>query len=580
MKSNTGKGKRKGNAKKKFRGQYDAKLKRDNMEADEVAFNEKRDKRSCPNDWQWYAQSPQLVKDYASFPFGDPLGNTLRSGLGKPFTDISIPGICSIYFTPAIGNAVDANSPINVAARNIYSYVRHVNSGHSNYDAPDLMLYLLAMDSCYMYNEFLKRIARIVLDYSVFTRYYPDGLMVAMGVDPVDVQKNIAKLRGFINIMATKLGSMCVPNSMSYTARHMWMAGSLFLDSNTTKAQTYVYVPSAYLQFGFGGESGTVGLVKAIQAPGNFTGVMTSLATVDDLISFANTLMDPILSNEDMNIMSGDILKAFGDAGVVKLAGITEGEALLPSKIDEVLSQIENAVVMPIEFSSYVIQQNTAVGGGFLYPSGIATSTHTIKSLNGSFLNLTPNALTTALQNNFGSTVMYNTLLNFHWDNVQPEDVMVATRLTTIPQFKSVSYVKGEDTFSVTWDLRGVSSEVVTGGRLWALNRLVQGQPTVYTYIDFMKYNFVSQVKIGSTGVPNPLTAANWMAQFDWAPDMMSYIVNDDNNANGVLFPAQLSLRDTDNYTFISADELESLATVALLSEFSVPQMGTFSKKI
>lgn len=86
--------------------------------------------KSSANDWQWYAQNSQLIKDYASYPFGRALGSRLQvtPTLLQPGTDggtlinnQSVPGLMVYYYQPSIGSPTDANAPINVAARNIYS---------------------------------------------------------------------------------------------------------------------------------------------------------------------------------------------------------------------------------------------------------------------------------------------------------------------------------------------------------------------------------------------------------------------------------------------------------------------------
>lgn len=98
--------------------------------------------------------NPQLVKDVASLSFRTPLGSP--SGLPSRSNPVgrdrrSIPGIMNLYFVPTIGSSTAGeSSAINIAAKNIYSFVRHENSGRINYDAPDLMLYLLALDSAFM----------------------------------------------------------------------------------------------------------------------------------------------------------------------------------------------------------------------------------------------------------------------------------------------------------------------------------------------------------------------------------------------------------------------------------------------
>lgn len=103
-----------------------------------------------------------MVKDVASLSFNLPYGT--RSGLPSPSNresrvTTSVPGILTIRFVTSLGVANGSvASAINVAAKNIYSYVRFANSGARNYDSPDLMMYLLAMDSAYMFYAYLTKL--------------------------------------------------------------------------------------------------------------------------------------------------------------------------------------------------------------------------------------------------------------------------------------------------------------------------------------------------------------------------------------------------------------------------------------
>ena len=224
-----------------------------------------RNMQSCAdNDPAWYAVNDQLLRDSASFPYSWPVGNRLtqivqETGAGRNAgVEQSIPGVLSLYLSPTIGWADSSESPVNVASRNIYSFVRHANSGHANYDAPDLMLYLLAMDSCYSYHSFLRRLYGVMMDYTPINRYYPRAVVASMNVDFDDAMAHLAQLRCFINQFAVKLGSMCVPNSMSYMVRHMWMYSQIFVDSMSAKAQTYLYNPHAFYKFGLVNEAGAL----------------------------------------------------------------------------------------------------------------------------------------------------------------------------------------------------------------------------------------------------------------------------------------------------------------------------------
>lgn len=302
---------------------------------EEGSFNAQTSK---PNDWRWYAQNEQLLKDTASFPYSWPLGNKLNLGSYAPeINKGSLPGVMAIYTSPTFGWSDNPNSPVNVAARNIYSYVRHANSGHANYDAPDLMLYLCAMDSLYSYLAYLKRIYGVMSTYSYTNRYYPKAVIEAMRVNFDDIQANLADFRGFINTYAIKVGSMCVPASMSYMAKHMWMYDGLYADSNQDKAQTYLFSPDGFYRYTLKDDAGALAWYRM-----SFPSAPDSLARFSDLRQFANSMLDPILRSEDMNIMSGDILKAFGAANVYKVEGINETYTVLPAYQPEVLDQIQN----------------------------------------------------------------------------------------------------------------------------------------------------------------------------------------------------------------------------------------------
>lgn len=543
---------------------------------------DERDRRDCfkskQNDPAWYAQNAQLMADYASFPFGTPLGMTMPPSLGYA-GKTAIPGIMAFYYVPTIGAATTETDPINIAARNIYSFVRHANSGHSNYDSPDLMLYLLAMDSIYMFHAYMKRLLGVVLDYTPLNRYYPAALITAMGVDPDDLRAHIADFRGFINQYAVQIGSMCVPNSMSYMARHTWMTEGMYTDSQAGKAQTYMYVPVGYYKFvAIQKDDVAVGSLARVTFfdPGSVTGngnpATAQLKKVSDIIAFAQDLLKPIITSEDMNIMSGDILKAFGPDGVVKIAGVLDGYMQLPVYTEEVLSQIENMRILngAVSQSSNPaagVQQDTAIGGGYLKSTDVwryrVTTSASVTVPAAAF-----NALTASK------------LLNFHHENVAPAEVMVATRLT--PGF---TYTEQQVTTANPWltlTLDSAGSEVVVDAYAFYYS----DQTLFNNGVQLLQQQIHSaRISVFGTSQDAP-SLANSVAQefailanFDWAPELRTCNLAQSGGATSGL-PALFSSLDVDNYTFIDNDNLRNLHTAALLSEFSVPQMGSFNNKL
>lgn len=222
------------------------------MNDEEKILNGKKDSGCGSNDPSWYTQNSQLALDAGRLSFTWPLGAPIDLTGGRYSTsaiDISIPGVMALTLIPSIGISKDNSSPINTAARNIYSFVRHANSGHANYDSPDLMMYLLAMDSLYSVYAYMARAYGVLSLYAQRNRYLPEMLVTAMGLDYSDFLGNLANFRYFINTCAVKIGSLCAPNSMPYYARHQWIYSGVYADSPDPKSQLYMYVPAGFWQY-------------------------------------------------------------------------------------------------------------------------------------------------------------------------------------------------------------------------------------------------------------------------------------------------------------------------------------------
>lgn len=279
------------------------------------------------NDPSFYPMDPQILKDVASFPYGYATGSPIsnfnsgtNSNTGNSYDmEASIfPGVLTLGFVPTPGISGDQASPVNTALTNFYSYVRHANSGHANYEAVDAMIYMLAMDSVYTMLAWMARLYGKVRNYSVLNRYTPDALIISEGVDPVSLRNNLANFRAFINTYSHKARALATPAVMEYFNKHIWMATNVFKDQDTDKAQYIQYSPVQLWQFSpktstKGGELVAVEMPfgeksRSVNGKTNFTPW-----TVEDIYSVANTMLDVLLTDEDSNIISGDIMKAFKD---------------------------------------------------------------------------------------------------------------------------------------------------------------------------------------------------------------------------------------------------------------------------
>lgn len=474
------------------------------------------------NDASWYGANPQILKDAASIAF--------NINQGSPQSDknfkLRMAGIMkiSMYGIPGISDS--STSALNVASRNIYSYVRHANAGHTNYEAPDLMLYLVAMDQAYMFYAWLRRTYALMRTFAQRNRYIPKPLVESMGFNYDDLVKQLSDFRLYINTFAQKCGSLVTPSGMTYFLRHSWLFSNLFADSPNEKAQ-YVYFNPA----GFGKYS-----PKTSETGGELTyDEIASNMTLEDIIKYGDALLEPLLSDEDINIMSGDILKAYGDS-VNKLGMIDENEAIIPVYNPEVLTQIQNLRVTPLAWDKVKVNQNA---GYLVCELDQYKSTDDVWEWY-----------------DFEGTRMFTLPL----DNPTPEDVIVATRL--IPSLNSEGHFTSAGT------------EVVTAVRLFRINDTGSEIINDSTISTELKAYDVSGGVPSMSNIQQIVTHLCSISRFNMHPRFTVIAYMTDKHT--------IIYRDTHldlaNYTNLDNTDIKQMNDIAVLNEFDVPQMGVYKR--
>lgn len=518
--------------------------KRDNSRDNDFSRGKYGKQRKCAdNDPSWYAENEQLLKDAASlsFPYaiGTPFYTDEDASIFSNAYELSkgTPGIMALKYRSCPGVATNGVSPINIAAKNLYSFVRHANSGHANYDSPDLMLYFLAMDSVYSWYAELVRLYGVARTYSVRNKYMPVSYMEALGFNAEDILANMANLRYFINLTCVKINALAVPSNSSYLARHIWMNSHLFADAPGTRFQAYAYVPEGHYVYNETG-SPRGGYLKFTAKPAKMT--------YSQVVEYTNNMLQPIITSEDMGIMSGDILKAFGD-NIVVVHPITEDYTIGPEYTEEVLMQIHN----------------TRLVGAVLAEPDITQDPN-----NGDIL--------------YRPVLGYNPLdkipLMFDMNKEFPEpgEIMVATRNMAVtegnaePAGNYLLYA-GSD-FCTKADIyyyftqggqNALKSTSLKSCESWRLN--VQG--TKYqTPTEWLK-------------LADDLAIFSTISHFDYHP-FFTFVMNISNADPSVDQSVEYTLGitgDTCNATVISRETLRKLHETAIMSQFNVPGMGAFA---
>nr|UVJ88894.1 putative capsid protein [Picobirnavirus sp.] len=489
------------------------------------------------NDASWYMSDTQLVNDVASVSFNTALGNpiTLTGSIGTTLsvnsTSVYLPGIMSIYTSPTIGVSTDANSPVNIAMRRLYAYVRHANSGHSNYDPADLMIYLLAMDSIYTYWAYMVRAYGVAQVFSRTNKYVGDALLTAMGVDP-NIRENLADFRAYINTFAAKAQQWCVPRVMTYFLRHNWMYSNVYKDEDNDKAQMYLYVPASLYKYNATLSEGTAGglEMRSINVEMDSSGYLQTKTLPNnyvDLIAMGNDLLNALAGQEDIGIISGDILKAYGADNLWKIDTIPTDYQVIPVFSEEVLEQIHNTAFAGgnivnangdnVGVVGLDVTQDTSIGGGCL-------------KFNPIF--------------NRGTHMCLDTLMDTWKEQVSAETVMTASR--NMLSGKPFTPTPGKEVKALVQatQLRSCGSEICLFGTVFTLNGNVMDRVRIYATSQY---------------APNIYN----MPRFNEAP-IRPIMSSNGTECVGIF-------GEMTNYGILSKQNIDQIHEVALMSLFGVP---------
>lgn len=483
-----------------------------------------------------YDAQQQLSRDAATLAFSQALGVPFEVksqaivNTNNTLTELqeTIPGILRIGTTPTAGGWLTPVSAVNIAARNVYSWVRHANSGHSNYEAVDLMIYILAMAQIYRVYAWLKRVYGLAQTYSLRNRYIPRKLISMMGIDFEDLYANLADFRYRLNALGVRIGSLAVPNTFPYFIEAVDNISRVFTDSESAKAQLYFFDIDQVLKY----DPYTASTGGRLE-PMTWTLGGHVEYTVDAIFAKANSLIDPIVNDEDMNIMSGDIIKAYGVDNLVKISGVSEDYAVIPEYDPEVLSQIENMTVF----------------------DGVRNDSLTIYQENGAL----------ASKPKFESADPAPTiakLISSRKDNPSELDVLVMTRFAAIAPAVSTS-TTNSDYRKFVMEGHVLPTFIVTS--LYVAHDTEQTghahQPLVFLYGPGL-VNDLAPIGLGYTMFD--------LSQFDWAPIRPVWHCHTETRN----YKLTSYFGDVDNYTVLSAEDLRKIHDTALLSLFNVTQVA------
>jgi hypothetical protein len=323
------------------------------------------EKRPGGNDVRWWG-TPDFVKAVAQFNFSNPLGKPIPyTFYNDPLSQVqyrtasysytTAPGVMAIDVLPTIGIATNATDAVNTFVRSVYTKLRSTNNQSAPYQAPDLGMYMLAIDSVHMMIEQLIRVYGAARTYSPMNRYLPKALITAMGVNPdaseYPLYSNLADFRAEILNLLLKIQTLAMPVGMHLNERHRELVKYVYSDGQTNKAQSYLFRTKYLYQYDEAGDPNGGRLVA------NPVPIGSSVAA---WISMAHAMIDALTQSQFFAIVSGDIIKAFGYDKLFIMPYFDEVYSVAPVYNPEMLLEIHNMRLAGDRFndSAFNVTQN------------------------------------------------------------------------------------------------------------------------------------------------------------------------------------------------------------------------------
>lgn len=503
------------------------------------------------NDWEWYAITEQIAKDVGSLPFSHLSGAYKRFQFSRQAANGQSKivqfgwkerGLMRIGYVNAQFSDGDSTSGINLATQQLYTFVRHANSGAKTYEAPDLMIYILGLRDIYREYCECKRVIGLAQYYTFDNMYLPE-LLIGQGcnIDVTDLINNIAKYRGTLNLIATKINSLAAPKYFKAFERTAYIASSVFMDSSSSRGQYYVFNADMHYEYSATTSEAGSTLVCVPNNEAAFTDEQQGATiTLGDKLQRLTNMVNLMRNDTDMTTMSGDILKAFKDADLYQLAQTDENYIVTPNFDENILAQIEN-----MDGCSFI---------GLLDPTMAVVDSLNVTQRNGQLI-WTPfwNVTLTEGERYLG-IIPNQTIFNSHKDEPDYKDVLEWSRLKAT--FTTTLNVSGKETI-VNLALTSCGLELATSIRIF-------GGPhpcRVNQWVQVLNPNGTTETRTDR----KPYIQAMALAQFDWHP--IQYVVEYNDNQYDTVY-AMYVVGDLKKFTTVAKSTVEGINHAAVAAAF------------
>nr|AVX53568.1 putative capsid [Marmot picobirnavirus] len=336
---------------------------------------------SSLNDISWYTRNPLLTEAAGRIPYPYKPGMTIPLDPSKQLGSTAnpkytVPAVMVLDWVPTVGKAAVSTDPINLVAREIYAKIRKAYSGELAVDPNDLIMYLMALDSVFIFLGWWKRVYRLISLYSSENMAMPHAFLNALNFqdDQIkELQQKKTQLWQAINELIYMSHQLTCPAIMDVFNRHYWMSDNIYTDANSVKAQMFMFNAHEVYQYVPDPEYGS----ELVLTPLSHRNANGDPQTVEHMFEDGLALIQALTSQEDSFIINGYLQRAYEGVPLFQVQPLLQDEYIVPVYVPEVLMQIENSQALPLEvytrgtalFLENTVRQEPSTGDVLCAPS-------------------------------------------------------------------------------------------------------------------------------------------------------------------------------------------------------------------
>lgn len=487
------------------------------------------------NDVMWYKKHPELMVPATQIPFVEIAGTErAMNKIAQKVNDsnvvpwISDATLMTLEIKPTLGHSLNSYSAVNQTARLLFDQVVGRKSQDPGFDAPDLMLYHLALAQIYEAMQWAARNYGFIRLYEPRNVAYPDVLLYANNCNPNDWKVQTLDFVRMYNELVTRLAQMPTAKSMDLFHRSQWKYQNLYKEGISTREQLYMLVPTGFLWYTENTETGAGALTFKGFAQYKSTSAGLSMS---DIIRYLSDMINSFISSHSNRQIATWILNAIPSFNLNIISSLDPNYMVSALFNPEVLNQIKNAtLITQINGVDVTVSQDVERNIIISDPACVVDST-----------NLANKAILTMLSE--------DQLLNSPMEVPSMDDIILNTR------FKSFVYTNDDSIYHVQ-----CFNDIIVNGRIY-----------VGSNLGYTTFNTVLYAGDQTTGVPSDaIQKLALLSQFKYSP--ATYILLLDTVNNKVLDVKEFF--ESENVAVINAADVDKINKAAWLSLLDCPSIG------